>query len=225
MIEATEEALKSSLQNILSYAFIGIQALWTALSTPENIPVFVGSLIKFSLGPTLAFLLSQWSFRREEGRKKHIEEKDRSERKKSIRLVICLEITHNIKTLEAVKKSFEDEIKQMEIADVDSGIGIASFFRALDSFFIFRDRFLFMDSLVISESFSIEEISSLNDLYSNLEGIKTGLLEIRRLDLEIREEVGMEFSGVDHLRTVSLILQRGIDKGRSVITVLSADET
>lgn len=225
MLEATEEILKNSLQSIFSYASISIQALWNALSNPENIPVFLSSLVKFSLGPTLAFTFSQWSFKRQEEKNKELEKEDRDKRKQSIRLMIILEILHNISALENTKKSFENEMVKLEEGETKDVLGLVSFFRALDAFSTLRDRFLSMDILLISNSFSAKEIHSLNELYSTLEGIKTGIFEIRRLDVEIREKAGMEFPGIEHLKNVSLIFQRGIDKGRNAITVLSEDET
>lgn len=64
MIEATEKIVTNVLQKITSYGFLqrmyfygsaATKEIWTALPTPENIPVFIGSLVKSSLGPTLAF--------------------------------------------------------------------------------------------------------------------------------------------------------------------------
>lgn len=130
MIEATEDTVISGLHALASYGTIATRETWKALSTPENVPIFLSSLIKFSLGPTLAFLLSFWTFNHQENVKREKEAEKETKEAEAVRLMTELEIEQNLAMLEGIMDGLrynllclDKEFHRRELASDESFFG------------------------------------------------------------------------------------------------------
>ncbi|MBE9140084.1 hypothetical protein IQ254_23290 [Nodosilinea sp. LEGE 07088] len=70
------------------------------MSNPDNVPIFLGDLIKSSTGPALAFILSLFAFRCQENRRQEKESK-------SVRSLLEMEINHNFSEIERLIKNYD----------------------------------------------------------------------------------------------------------------------
>ncbi|PSN16591.1 hypothetical protein C7293_01870 [filamentous cyanobacterium CCT1] len=117
MIEAAEETAISSLQALASYGTIATRETWEALKTPENVPIFLSSLIKFSLGPTLAFLWGRKAFNYQENFRREQEAEKEAKEAEAFRLMLELEMKQNLDTLEKLKEELTSLIKKTQGSD------------------------------------------------------------------------------------------------------------
>jgi hypothetical protein len=98
-MEAPDETVISHLHSLSSYGTIAVQETFKALTTPENVPIFLSSLVKFSLGPTLAFLWGRRAFKQEEAFKNAREAE-------AVRTMLRVEIDSNLERIESLIKQF-----------------------------------------------------------------------------------------------------------------------
>jgi hypothetical protein len=99
MTEAPGEIVISGLHALASYGTIATQETFKALTTPENVPVFLSSLVKLSLGPTLAFLWGRRAFKKEEAFRADKEAE-------AVRTMLKVEIDNNLERLDYLIKQF-----------------------------------------------------------------------------------------------------------------------
>jgi len=92
MVGGSVEGLTGLLEAIAGWGSVAGRELGESLGNPSNVPVFLSSLIKFSLGPTMAFGFARWSVLRDEKRK---EEKEAE----AVRSLLRLEIDHNLEEM------------------------------------------------------------------------------------------------------------------------------
>ena len=102
-----KETFIDILQSVLSYVSVAAREIWSALASPENVPIFMSSLIKFSLGPTLAFLWGRRAFKQEE-KIRNDQEKERDEEKsKAIKTMLKMEIDYNFERIKSLVREYE----------------------------------------------------------------------------------------------------------------------
>lgn len=86
---ATPESLITGfLEAIAGWGSTAGKELGKAISNPSNVPIFLSSLVKFSLGPTLAFGFARWSVLRDEKRRDDKEAK-------AVKTLLRIEIEQN----------------------------------------------------------------------------------------------------------------------------------
>jgi hypothetical protein len=157
MLEGSVEGITRLLEAISGWGSIAGRELGKSLGNPSNVPIFLSSLVKFSLGPTLAFVLSQWAFRGEE-RRKEKKEVD------AIRLMIRLELQYNLLKLEARRAALKRVLDDLQKAPspktaTPRDIGLL----------VTRKRFLEIDLVTSSKTFTQEELEDLDRHYGALE--------------------------------------------------------
>jgi hypothetical protein len=99
LMEAPEETVINHLQALASYGTIAAKETLKALTTPENVPIFLSSLVKFSLGPTLAFLWGRRAFKQEEAFKN-------AKEAEAVRIMLRTEIDSNLERIECLIRQF-----------------------------------------------------------------------------------------------------------------------
>jgi hypothetical protein len=99
IMEAPEETVISYLHSLSSYGTIAVQETFKALTNPENVPIFLSSLVKFSLGPTLAFLWGRRAFKQDEAFKD-------AKEAEAVKTMLRVEIDINLERIECLIKQF-----------------------------------------------------------------------------------------------------------------------
>lgn len=99
IMEALEETVINGLRALASYGTIATKETFNALTTPENVPIFLSSLVKFSLGPTLAFLWGRRAFKQEEAFKD-------AKEAEAVRTMLRIEIDSNLERIEGLIRQF-----------------------------------------------------------------------------------------------------------------------
>lgn len=92
--------ISESLLNIAPYCNSAFFEIWTSISNPENVPIFLSSLVKSSAGPTLAFALSLLAFRLQENKRQEKESE-------STRSLLAMEIDYNFSRVEKLIKNYD----------------------------------------------------------------------------------------------------------------------
>jgi hypothetical protein len=157
-----------TLQAIARYISIAIQEIWASLSSPYGAPGFAGGLIKFSLGPTLAFLLSQRSAKEIERRKNKKEEDAKSDNQRKIRLLTRLEVSFNCSILGKIHVAIISLTGNL-YSDTES-----ERLHEIAIFAIpFTKKFATLTFQEIAESFANIEIVELIAFYSQIERIES----------------------------------------------------
>lgn len=205
MVEGSVEGIAGFLEAIAGWGSVAWTELWSSLKTPSNAPVFLGSLIKSSLGPVLAFLLSLCAFRKQERWKedKEIE---------ALRLIVLIEVESNVERLVQLQK--ETHIDMNEIATDALRTSMFSRFLVIRPFLVIRKRFLNIDPAKVARAFTPEELNQLEKHYKSLE-----TLEVHFSEMETSAS-NNELS-IAEVKVFSAALGWVIGYGKSVAKLLS----
>jgi hypothetical protein len=103
-MKAPEEIVISHLHALASYGTIAAKETFKALTTPENVPIFLSSLVKYSLGPALAFLWGRRAFKQEEAFKN-------AKEAEAVRAMLRVEIDSNLERIECLIRQFSHLIE------------------------------------------------------------------------------------------------------------------
>jgi len=183
---ATPESLITGfLEAIAGWRNEAWAELWSSLKTPSNVPIFLGSLIKFSLGPTLAFGFARYLSNQEDKKRIQREQEEARTEIEAIRLMTQLEMIENAESLKDLLKytfnllrSLQEQYQTILREGAEAGESLNALqFEALRETFtqgclpsitvpVVGKKFLELGFTQTVNTFSVKEISSLKRTYA-----------------------------------------------------------
>ncbi|WP_204139798.1 hypothetical protein [Halomicronema sp. CCY15110] len=196
----------STLNSLFIYLDRMTLSLWASVSNPVKALSLLGDLSKFSLGPTLAFVLSQWAFRREE---KQTREKEREERRKTlaaVRTMITIELEHNEKMLkrdrELLSKSIDDAT-----GDEHYPFGLKTSLELFSQSHHVRKSFLSIGSELLYEAFDTQELTDLFGLYERIYPLLSNVYFRDMTLMDIEKDVLDEITTIEERKKRNALLK------------------
>jgi hypothetical protein len=169
MIEGSVEGVTGLLEGIADWGGVAGKELGEAFGNPSNVPIFLSSLVKFSLGPFLAFGLSFLAFRWQEKRK----DQKVSE---STRAMIILENLYNLNEMRKMEEKLSRIEGEIDLPlNVKPEIFLEFFKKSLLDLGDFAEKeqirssfFSKVDPSLLTQSFDANELLLIYDLYNNV---------------------------------------------------------
>lgn len=220
MIDGSVEGITESLKVISDWGELAAREIGDSLGNPLNVPIFLSNLIKFSLGPTLAFGFARWSSIREARNEKVKLEQEDQKKAAAIKKFLISEISHNTVQLLALQLDLKEAFQKFTDQD-KAWEDLFELWINMASTVPLRERFRSMDLTLLADIFTYEELMSLEHYYSCLEQLKGTFFRDLRNSPKID---GCDAQQAERIVcSIDKMLQLVIDEGLSVkVAVLCA---
>lgn len=220
MIDGSVEEITNALRAIVDWGGLAVRETVNSLGNPSNVPTFLSGLIKFSLGPTLAFGFARWSSIKEARREQIKLEQEKQKKSEAIKNFLISEISHNTVQLAALQIGLKETFQK----SMDEGKAWEDLFELwsnMASKVPLRERFHSLELDLLCDIFVYEELISLEHYYSCLEQLKGTFF--RSLD-DSQKINGCNIQQAEQvIYSIDKMIQLVVDEGISVkVSVLNS---